>query len=54
MGLYIKQPFPREKQSKLRKKLSTSAGFEPTRETPMRFLVSRLNHSAKASVATLV
>ena len=29
---------------------STLAGLEPTRDKPNRFLVDRLNHSAKVSV----
>ena len=32
---------------KLKKKLSTAAGFEPTPEFPSAFRVHRLNHSAK-------
>ena len=29
------------------KKLTTTAGFEPARAEPKRFLIFRLNHSAK-------
>ena len=31
------------------KNYTTPAGFEPTRAEPMRFLISRLNHSAIVS-----
>ena len=39
------------KRKKQKKKITTSAaGFEPTRAEPSRFLVYRLNHSAKRTV----
>ena len=34
----------------IKQKFTTAAGFEPTRAEPMRFLISRLNHSAMLSM----
>ena len=34
----------------LQKKETSAAGFEPTRAEPSRFLVYRLNHSAKRTM----
>ena len=45
-------------QSKLSKKATLPAGFEPTRGDPIGFQVQRLNHSAKAaclaSISTII
>ena len=45
-----------DEQGKLKKKrkITTTAGLEPARAKPKRFLIFRLNHSAKLPLYTLL